>query len=81
MVSHIRPLLAWLHWLAVSFKINCTFLLEVLKYINDLAPSYISEASGPSYPPIFFYVHFSFGVGFISSNTWLPLETKKKYTH
>ena len=43
--DHIRPVLASLHWLHVSFRNSYEILLQVFKSHKGLAPSYISECS------------------------------------
>ena len=40
---HITPVLNQLHWLPVSFRINCKILLLTYKAIHELAPSYIND--------------------------------------
>ena len=41
--EHIRPVLAGLHWLPVSHRIDFKILLTVFKAQHGLAPSYISD--------------------------------------
>ncbi len=41
--DHITPILASLHWLPVSFRIQFNILLIVFKALNGQAPSYISD--------------------------------------
>ena len=41
--NHISPVLASLHWLPVSFRIDFKILLFVFKALNGLAPQYLSE--------------------------------------
>ncbi len=41
--EHITPILASLHWLPVSFRIQLKILLIVFKALNGQAPSYISD--------------------------------------
>ncbi len=41
--DHITPILASLHWLPVSFRIQFKILLIVFKALNGQAPSYISD--------------------------------------
>ena len=41
--EHITPVLAGLHWLPVSFRIDFKILLTVFKALNGLAPCYISD--------------------------------------
>ncbi|KAK0151915.1 hypothetical protein N1851_006719 [Merluccius polli] len=41
--DHISPVLASLHWLPVSFRIDFKILLFVFKALNGLAPQYLSE--------------------------------------
>ena len=41
--AHITPILASLHWLPVSFRIDFKILLFVFKAVNGLAPTYISD--------------------------------------
>ncbi len=41
--DHITPILALLHWLPVSFRIQFKMLLIVFKALNRQAPSYISD--------------------------------------
>ena len=41
--EHITPVLAALHWLPVSFRIQFKILLVTFKALNGLAPSYLSE--------------------------------------
>ncbi len=41
--DHITPILASLHWLPVSFRIQFKILLIVFKAHNGQAPSYISD--------------------------------------
>ena len=43
MREHISPVLADLHWLPVSYRIDFKILLTVFKALNGLAPSYISD--------------------------------------
>ena len=43
MREHISPVLADLHWLPVSYRIEFKILLTVFKALNGLAPSYISD--------------------------------------
>ena len=42
--DHITPLLKDLHWLPVSQRINYKMSVFVYKCINDIAPSYLSDA-------------------------------------
>ena len=48
--DHITPVLAALHWLPVSFRINFKILLLTFKALNGLAPSYLSEMVKPYEP-------------------------------
>ena len=41
--SHITPVLASLHWLPVSFRIQFKVLLFVYKVLHGLAPAYICD--------------------------------------
>ncbi len=41
--DHITPILASLHWLPVSFRIQFKIVLIVFKALNGQAPSYISD--------------------------------------
>ena len=41
--EHITPILASLHWLPVSFRIDFKILLFVFKSRNSLAPAYITD--------------------------------------
>ena len=45
--SHITPVLAFLHWLPVKFRINYKILLITYKALHDLTPSCISELLVP----------------------------------
>ncbi|XP_030638844.1 uncharacterized protein LOC115819473 [Chanos chanos] len=42
--EHITPVLAALHWLPVSFRIDFKVLLLAYKALNGLAPSYITDS-------------------------------------
>ena len=48
--EHITPILAYLHWLPVSFRIDLKIVLTYFKAQMGLAPSYISDLL-PSYVP------------------------------
>ena len=41
--DHITPVLADLHWLPVSYRIQFKYLLVVFKSLHGLAPHYLSE--------------------------------------
>ena len=41
--DHISPVLAFLHWLPVKFRIEFKILLPTYKALNDQAPSYLKE--------------------------------------
>ena len=41
--DHITPVLASLHWLPVCFRIVFKILLFVFKFLNGLAPQYLTE--------------------------------------
>ncbi len=41
--DHIIPILASLHWLPVSFRIQLKIVLIVFKALDGQAPSYISD--------------------------------------
>ena len=47
---HITPILATLHWLPVSFRIDFKILLMTFKALQGLAPSYISDMLKPYRP-------------------------------
>ena len=49
--DHITPVLAALHWLPVSFRIDFKLLLFVFKAQNGLAPPYLCELIEPYVPP------------------------------
>ena len=49
--DHITPVLASLHWLPVSFRIDFKILLTTFKALRGLAPSYISDMLTP-YEPV-----------------------------
>ncbi|KAL2088141.1 hypothetical protein ACEWY4_016969 [Coilia grayii] len=49
-MEHITPVLAELHWLPVSYRIDFKVLLLVFKAVNGLAPCYIADALS-SYTP------------------------------
>ena len=40
---HITPVLNFLHWLSVLYRVDFTLLMFVFKALNGLAPSYLSE--------------------------------------
>ena len=46
--EHITSILATLHWLPVSYRIDFKILIFVFKVLNSFAPSYIKELL-PSY--------------------------------
>ena len=48
--EHITPILAALHWLPVSFRVDFKILLITFKARQDLAPSYISAMLKPYMP-------------------------------
>ena len=48
--DHITPVLAALHWLPVSFRIDFKILLLVFKALNGQAPAYILEMLTPYEP-------------------------------
>uniref|UniRef100_A0A667WJC6 Reverse transcriptase domain-containing protein n=1 Tax=Myripristis murdjan TaxID=586833 RepID=A0A667WJC6_9TELE len=48
--DHITPVLAVLHWLPVSFRIDFKVLLLVFKALNGLAPPYIQDLLTPYEP-------------------------------
>ena len=48
--DHITPILAALHWLPVSFRIDFKILLFVFKALNGLAPAYICDLLTPYEP-------------------------------
>ena len=48
--EHITPILASLHWLPVSFRIDFKILLFVFKALHGLAPVYITELLKPHAP-------------------------------
>ncbi len=41
--EHITPVLRSLHWLPVTFRIDCKVLLLVYKSLNGLGPKYMSD--------------------------------------
>ena len=49
--DHITPVLASLHWLPVSFRIDFKILLMTFKAVHGLSPSYISDLLVP-YTPV-----------------------------
>lgn len=49
--EHITPVLASLHWLPVTFRIDFKILLLVYRCVNGLAPEYLSELLTP-YAPV-----------------------------
>ena len=48
--EHITPILATLHWLPVSFRIDFKILLITFKALHGLAPIYITEMLVPYRP-------------------------------
>ena len=42
--EHITPVLAELHWLPVSYRVDFKVLLLVYKAVNGIAPCYITDA-------------------------------------
>lgn len=48
--EHISPILASLHWLPVSFRIDFKILLFAYKSLNGLAPTYLSDLLQPHVP-------------------------------
>ena len=48
--DHITPILASLHWLPISFRIEFKILLITYKAISGLAPSYITDLIPPYEP-------------------------------
>ena len=48
--EHITPVLATLHWLPVSFRVDFKILLLTLKALNGLAPPYIVDLLEPHVP-------------------------------
>ena len=48
--EHITPILADLHWLPVSFRVDFKILLMTFKGLKGLAPSYISAMLEPYKP-------------------------------
>ena len=48
--DHITPVLAELHWLPVSFRIDFKILLLTFKALNGLAPSYLCDMVKPYVP-------------------------------
>ena len=48
--DHITPILAALHWLPVSFRIDFKILLLVFKALNGQAPAYICDLLTPYEP-------------------------------
>uniref|UniRef100_A0A3P9BFF7 Reverse transcriptase domain-containing protein n=1 Tax=Maylandia zebra TaxID=106582 RepID=A0A3P9BFF7_9CICH len=48
--EHITPVLASLHWLPVSFRVNFKILMFVFKCLHSLAPPYLSELLHPHIP-------------------------------
>ncbi len=49
-IDHITPVLASLHWLPISFRIQFKILLLVFKSLHGLAPQYLSELLHPHAP-------------------------------
>ena len=49
--NHITPILASLHWLPISFRIDFKIALITFKALHGLAPSYISELIERYVPP------------------------------
>lgn len=49
--ENITPMLASLHWLAVSFSIDLEILLLTFKALHSLAPSYLSDLLKWYVPP------------------------------
>ena len=41
--DHITPILFKLHWLPLGYRIHFQILLLAYKYLNGLAPTYLSE--------------------------------------
>lgn len=61
--EHITPVLATLHWLPVSFRIDFSILLLVFKALKGQAPIYITELLIPYQPDLcgpflYFLTHF-----------------------
>ena len=48
--EHITPILATLHWLPVSYRIDFTILLITFKALHGLAPNYIIDLLEPYNP-------------------------------
>ena len=48
--DHITPILAALHWLPVSYRIDFKILLITFKALHGLAPSYIKDLLVPYKP-------------------------------
>ena len=48
--DHISPILASLHWLPITFRINFKILLITFKALSELAPPYISDLLKPYAP-------------------------------
>ena len=49
--DHIIPVLAFLHWLPVRFRIDFKILLFMYKALTGLAPTYLSDLLKPYVPP------------------------------
>ncbi len=50
MRDHITPVLEFLHWLPVSFRVDLNFLMLTYKALHGLAPQYLSELLIPYTP-------------------------------
>lgn len=48
--EHITPVLAALHWLPVTFRIDFKILLLTFKALNGLAPQYLTDLLDPHIP-------------------------------
>ena len=48
--EHITPVLAALHWLPVTFRIDFKMLLLTFNALNGLAPQYLAELLEPYVP-------------------------------
>ena len=71
--DHITPVLAELHWLPVSFRIDFKILLLTFKAVNGLAPGYLS-AMVETYEPT--YNLRSAGRGLLKESNKLTLVTR-----
>ena len=48
--EHITPVLASLHWLPITFRVDFKVLLITFKALNGLAPPYLKELLHPYIP-------------------------------